>query len=335
MTVQATGTLSGDGKITGNVINLGTLQANNLSIAGTLSNAGLVNGSGYLNADLTNTASGQVRSGAGEYLRVVGTAHSNAGTLDLSGGGTQQYTGSLTNAVGGRILLNNAVLRADNGLTNAGQVQVSYGGATVYGPITTSGGGKIILSGNSGTTFYDALDIQSGGELRVSNGSTAVFFGQVNQRSGSIFSGTGSKFYEGGLSIGNSPGIGFDSGNVSFGSGNVYLEEIGGVVPGTGHDKYIVAGNLSFGGTLKVTWWNGFSGAAGQSFDIFDWGTTDSAFSTLDFSSAKLAEGLVWDTSKLYLTGEISVAAVPEPESWAMLLAGLGLVSGVVRRARR
>ena len=120
------------------------------------------------------------------------------------------------------------------------------------------------MFGHSNTTFYDALDVQSGGELRVSNGSTAVFFGQVNQRTGSIFAGTGSKFYEGGLSIGGSPGLGFDAGNVSFGSGNVYLEEIGGLAAGTEFDKYVVAGALSFGGTLNVVWWGGFIGAGGS-----------------------------------------------------------------------
>ncbi len=356
VTIQPTGTLTGDGKISGHLTNLGTVQADNLSVSETFVNAGLINGSGYLNANLSNVASGKVRTVAGEHLRVVGTAHSNtgrievtnggtqefngsftnAGTLDISGGATQQYTdGLLANANGGRILLNSAVLRADNGLSNAGQVQVSFSGATVHGLVITSSGGKIILSGNSNTTFYDALDVQSGGELRVSSGSTAVFFGQVIQRTGSVFSGTGSKFYEGGLSIGGSPGLGHDAGDVSFGSGNTYLEEIGGLAAGTEFDKYVVAGTLSFGGTLNVVWWGGFVGAEGQSFDLFDWGSSTGTFSTLDFSAAPLAAGLTWDTSRLYLTGEIAITAVPEPESWALWLAGLAVVGRAAQRARR
>ena len=74
--------------------------------------------------------------------------------------------------------------------------------------------------------------------------------------------------------------------------------------------------------------WHGSTGEEGQSYDIFDWGTTNGTFSTLDFSGAPLASGLIWDTSKLYLTGEINVTTVLEPRSFGMLLAGLGMVGG-------
>jgi hypothetical protein len=336
VTVQATGTLTGDGTISGDLTNLGTLRAANLSVTGNFSNAGLISGSGIVNASLNNAAAGQVRTGAGEYLQFIGTAHSNGGTLDLSGGGTQQYTGVLSNVAGGRILLNNAVLRLDNGLANAGQVQVSYGGATVYGAVTTQAGGAVILSGNSNSTFYDGVDVESGGELRVSAGSTAVFFGQVNQHTGAIFSGTGTKFYEGGLTIGDAPGLGTDAGSVVFGSGNTYLEKIGGSSAGSGFDKYVVAGNLGFGGTLKVVSWNGFSGQSGQHFDLFDWGTSSGTFSAIDLSGATLAQGLSWDTSQLYSTGELFITGtatlVPEPQTWALMLAGCGLLTVATRR---
>ena len=333
VTVQATGTLTGDGTIRGNLANYGTVAAANVSITGSFSNAGLVSGSGVINASLNNTAAGQVRSGAGDDLQVIGSSHTNAGTLDISGGGTQQYTGALGNVAGGRIQLNDAVLRADGGLTNAGQVQISFGGATVHGPVTTVAGGAVILSGNSNSTFYDTVDVNSGGELRVSGGSTGVFFGQVLQRSGSVFSGTGTKFYEGGLSIGNSPALGLDAGSVNFGVANTYLEQIGGIAAGTGFDKYIVAGNLGFGGTLKVVALNGFTFAAGQRYDLFDWGSSEGTFATVDLSAAPLATGLVWDTSALYTTGEIAVtSAVPEPRGGALLLAGLGFVAAIARR---
>ena len=166
---------------------------------------------------------------AGETLRINGAGHSNAGVIDIRAGGEQQYSGALANAAGGRILLNDAVLRLNNGLINAGQVQVSFGGATVYGSVAIMSGGKVILSGTSQTMFLDTVSVDAGGELRVSNGSTGVFFGPVTQRTGALFAGTGSKFYEGGLAIGASPGLGLNAGSVNFGVGNPYTAEIGGI----------------------------------------------------------------------------------------------------------
>ena len=91
----------------------------------------------------------------------------------------------------------------------------------------------------------------------------------------------------------------------------------------TSYDKYTVAGNLSLNGTLKLMSWNGFVGQAGESFDLLDWGTLTGTFATIDASGFKLAAGTVLDTSALYTTGTISVTAVPEPGSLAMLLSGL------------
>ena len=345
-TVQGTGTLAGDGTVAGSVVNLGTVLPTNLTVAGSFSNQGLVAGSGTLNAAVANASTGQLRSGAGDLLRINGASHSNAGVIDIRAGGEQQYSGTLANAASGRILLNDAVLRLNSGATNAGQVQVSFGGATVYGSVATTAGGKVILSGNSQTTFFDAHTVESGGELRVSAGSTGVFFGAVTQRTGALFTGTGTKFFEGGLSIGASPGLGLDAGSVNFGVGNLYTAEIGGTnactaacetnaaLRDSSFDKYIVAGHLAFGGTLKLVSWAGFTGQIGQSFDLFDWGSSSGSFSSIDATGLSLASGAVLDTSHLYTAGVLRVTAVPEPGTWALLLCGIGVL--LLRlRARR
>jgi probable HAF family extracellular repeat protein len=323
VTIQATGTLGGDGAIRGQLVNRGTVRVYNLSITGRFSNAGLVEGDGQLNTSLDNAAGGLVRIGAGQTLQVAGTVHSNAGTVEVSDGGVLAFDGSFDNASSGRIFLKNGQMRFRGGASNAGQIDVTFGTSDVHGAVTTLAGGRIALSGYSNSTFYDTVDIKAGGELRVSSGSTAVFFGQVLQRTGSVFSGAGAKFYEGGLSVGASPGLGRDSGDVSFGGSNVYLAEIGGLAAGTGFDKYEVAGTLSFGGVLKVVWWDHFAGQVGQRFDLFDWGRGEGTFSEIDLSGAPLAAGLRWDTSKLYSTGELSISPVPEPGAWALLMMGL------------
>lgn len=345
--VASRGILTGSGTISSPVTNAGEVRADSLILSGGLVNNGTVRGMATgnqrIDANLSNNASGRVRADAGERLLLVGTSHTSAGIVDVNGGEIE-ISGTLTNQAGGRVLLNDGRLLLNNGLSNSGQVQVTFGEAEVFGAVTTQMGGKLILSGNSNTTFYDTVETQSGGELRVSTGATAVFFGQVLQRTGAIVSGTGTKFYEGGLSVGNSPGFGLDSGNVGFGSGSVYLAEIGGITACTeacatdttlqdqSFDKYVVQGTLTLGGTLKLASWNSFVAQAGSYYDLLDWGTLQGQFDAIDASGLQLAEGTVLDISRLYTTGEIGVTAVPEPGPWALM--GLGLVglAGAVRR---
>jgi len=330
-TITAKGLVTGTGVIKGAVVNQGVIGAQDLSFTDGLSNQGTVQGNGRISTNLTNASSGWVRVNNGERLEITGTTHSNQGRFDLYQG-ELQLRGALDNQSGGRILLNDARLFAQDGVNNSGLIQVTFGESTLSGNLTTQSGGKIILSGNSQTTFYDTVDIKSGGELRVSTGSSAVFFSQVYQRSGSLFTGTGSKFYEGGLSVGASPGFGADGGDVSFGAGNVYLAEIGGTVSGTEYDFYDVAGELSLGGTLELVSWDGYVAQAGDSFDLFDWDTLSGEFDVIDSDGLLLATGTKLDTSRLYIDGTVSVTAVPEPETYALMLAGLGLVGFASRR---
>lgn len=283
----------------------------------------------------------------------------NVGALQINGdytlaGGTLTIGTRLDNSA--NFVLSGATISGAGALNNQGNLQFGGGASSVYvdvlnrsaqaaaGTAPLVPAGQIILSGNSNAAFYGKVDVQSGAELRVSTGSVATFFGDVQQRTGAKFTGAGSKRYEGSLSVGASPGLGTDEGDVKFGDGFTYVAEIGGVTACTlacesnvttidsRFDKYSVAGSLSFQGTLMLTSWNGFVAQAGQSFDLFDWGTSTGEFSTINASGFKLAAGTRMDTSHLYSDGSISVTAVPEPETYAMLLAGLGLVGWSVRR---
>lgn len=174
-----------------------------------------------------------VRAGVGQILQVVGSAHRNDGTFEATDGGTFAFDyGGFIKSRSGRKFPNSGRLIFPAAV-NLGQINVTFGTSNVHGGLTTFSGGRVIFSGNGNMTFYDTVDMQPGSELRVSSGSIAVFFGQVSQRIEAVFSGAGSKFYEGGLSVGASPGPGSDAGDVSFGSGNHYLAEIGGIAAGT------------------------------------------------------------------------------------------------------
>ncbi|MBL8279552.1 MAG: hypothetical protein JNL93_22995 [Pelomonas sp.] len=335
VTVRSTGTLTGDGRVAGAVVNQGTVLASNLHMDCTLINQGRVitvaGEPGRLATDLDNQAAGQVRVGSAERLVISGASHHNSGVIEVRGG-ELEVSGALANAVGGRVLINGGSLRLNDGLANGGEVSVGFDGAEIFGLVAQGAGGRLVLSGRSNSTFYDAVDIGTGSELRVSAGATALFFGTVQQRSGAQFTGTGTKFYEGGLSVGASPGLGRDEGSVVFGSSNLYLAEIGGTAAGSAFDKLVVAGDLHFGGRLKLVSWAGFAAQAGQRFDLFDWGSAGGSFSSIDASGLELADGLVLDTSRLYVDGSIAVTSVPEPAGWALALAGLLVVARVTRR---
>lgn len=78
----------------------------------------------------------------------------------------------------------------------------------------------------------------------------------------------------------------------------------------------------------------GFSFAAGLQFDVRDWGSLSSGLDTFGFSAAPLSAGLFRDTSTFCDDGVLRVAAVPEPGTWAMWMAGLGGIGFIARRRR-
>jgi hypothetical protein len=344
--VASNGVLTGRGTVSAEVVNAGEVRADNLVLAGGLLNRGVVRGAATgdarLETNLTNAGGGVVRTEAGQTLELVGSAHTNVGRIEVQG--AMLVRGTLDNKEDGLIGLDGGRADFSDGLSNRGVLQVETGGAQLFGPIDNLAGGRITFTGNSTSTVNGALRVLNGAELRVAPGSTVQFFGPVDQATGSVFSGGGNKFYGGGLSVGDSPGFGRDAGNVRFGAGNVYLAEIGGTRACTlacagnpaladlGFDKYVVDGTLILGGTLRLVSWAGMVAQEGDSFDLFDWGTLQGRFDSIDASGLTLAAGTLLDFSRLYTTGEVGVTAVPEPGTWGLMAAGL-LVLG--RRLRR
>jgi hypothetical protein len=329
------------GFVNSGVIQLGGNTA--LLNGGALTNTGLIQGHGKVASAITNTGSIQASGGT----LTLTQAMSNGGTLVADNASTLLFQSGLTANSGNIRIDGGALNNTGHTLSNSGQIQASTGASRLYGGVTGLAGSQLIVSGGGSLTLYDTVDIQTGAELRVSAGASATFFGQVFQRTGSTFSGTGITNFEGGLSVGASPGLGVNAGNVSFGAGNLYLAEIGGTTACTAacatndalknssFDKYVVAGNLALGGTLKLVSWNGFVAQAGQSFDLLDWGSTSGSFSSIDASGLVLAAGALLDTSMLYTSGVINVTAVPEPGTWATMLAGLSTLGLYRRRIAR
>lgn len=336
--VDAGATLTLDQPVTGTG-GLTRLGAGTLQVASGSFGGGLTNGSGGTLV-VTNVQAG------GAVL--------NQGTVALTrnsrlGGSTLRNDGTIT--VSGSDLFNPASLKATaagQAIVNNGQLLVSGSTLSVSGAFSNTAGGRVAVSGPALAVFLNTADFM-GGQLDVSANSTVVFQGAVNQLTGAIFTGTGTKIYNKSFSLGAAlPGLARDEGSVAFGSSNVFTTLIGGTAACTSacadnpglqalsYSHYSVAGNLQLGGTLKLGSVGSFVAQAGQSFDLLDWAGLTGRFGSIDASGLQLAAGTQLDYSQLYTNGTISVtAAVPEPSTYAMLMAGLALMGTVARRRRK
>ncbi|MBT9490119.1 MAG: PEP-CTERM sorting domain-containing protein [Rubrivivax sp.] len=315
--------------------------------SGQMVNQGLLAGNGRVFAKIDNQAGGRIQAEGG-VLSFSEPIH-NAGTMVAAAGGTlllqlplSSQTGTLqldggTIDTAGWSLRNDGIVSGHGTLRgtvidNAGRMLFGAGNTQVFGSLNHLAGAQIVVSGTGVAHFNGSVQARAGSEIRVSADSAAVFFAAVSQANGAAFTGDGSFYFEGGLSVGDSPGAGGAEGNVVFGSANRYRAEIGGLSAGSGFDHFAVGDRLTLGGTLQLSWWGGFEAQAGQRFDLFDWGSVSGTFAAIDLSAAALDPGLRWDTSRLYLDGSVAVSAVPEPGSMAMLLGGLAVFGGLRRR---
>ncbi|MDP2809924.1 MAG: PEP-CTERM sorting domain-containing protein [Rhodocyclaceae bacterium] len=322
--------------VSGNGSNLVTLNLNYGSIAAqngaSLGANGTLAGSGRLAGNLAVQGGGRVYVRDYENMQLAGNV-ANGGRIDAqanSGRANLEIGGALSNAAGSQANLLNADVFVHGGTSNSGRISIA-GFSTVSGAVDNQLGGQVNVAGlDTQAIFWD--NFRNNGSVTVTNGATATFFGLVNGTGN--FLGGGAKEFAGGYSPGNSPALVNLSGPFAFTSGAVTME-LGGTTPGSGHDKIVFDGPVTLSGaSLEVIYWNGWTAGAGQTYDLFDWnGGLTGSFSGVSLPT--LGGGLLaWNTSQLYTTGDISVTAVPEPGSYAMLLAGLGLIGAIARRRR-
>jgi hypothetical protein len=292
LNVTNTATVQGGASLlieTGGTLNAATL-ANNGNVTldginatlggGMINNAGVLRGDGRVTAAVNNLAAGEIRAELGRTLRFTGMPVSNNARMTLQGGALQ-FGQAFTNAASG-VISGRGALFFDGGLTNQGKMQFSGGPTDIYGNVSFTsgaGGGELINSGGANVvTFYGNVT-HNGDEIRTSPTNTTVFFGDVS--GAGPFTGTGAVRFEGAFSPGNSPAIINMGGNVEFGPSAAFEIEIGGLTPGTQHDRINIAGQATLNGALELSLINGFVPSPGDSFTIMTFGSRSGTFSQI------------------------------------------------------
>jgi len=321
-----------------------TLAATNLAVGtGTI----LVLSGGKVQTSILNLAGGQI----------IGT-----GTVDVSSFGSMSgygvVSGNLTasnprtrvTVVGGDMTLGN--LNATTGYAYGGELSVLSQKLVLLDKNAADLGSKTTLAGTSTLATVNGANLSAGQSL-VFSGHSSVLGNFTNNGSvrfeptllghvglpnsaGSLtflndvdgagqFSGN--VIFHAGYSPGNSPAaIDFGGGNASYDSTATLTMEIFGNTAGAQYDQLLNINTLTFNGTLNLVFGKGFVPLAGSSFALFRFNSFSGSFAQDHITVTGYDRNLL-DFSRLASMGTLSVAApVPEPETWLMLLAGLGLM---------
>jgi fibronectin-binding autotransporter adhesin len=274
-----------------------------------------VESGGYFNmSDATASRSPIIRtlSGSGTVTSLANSAAPATSTLTINSqsGDSATFSGSIV-----------------EGTTLNGTLGTSAANVTVA--VVKNGSGTQIFSGTSsysGTTTVSAGTLLVNGSL-TGTGNVSVAVGATLGGSGTI---GGDTTVNGTLSAGNSPGLlvfnnptaGFA--DLTLGSTSNSIFEINGLTRGVTYDAVNVEGILTMNGTLTLDF--GFVPDVTDTFDLFNFANQSGAFTSVVFADAGFAGS--FDPG----TGILSLSAIPEPGTYALLT--LGMVSLWVLRRR-
>lgn len=309
---------------------------------------------------LTIAPGAQLTASTNNAHNFGGTAVINQGTFRWVDGGTLSSGTNVTftNALGGTFTDastagNDRVITNGFGdtfaFTNAGTYQKTVSGSTTRIEVPFTNTGNILL--DAGTLRFTSTFTQTSGLLRLASGTTAVFDNALLFPAGSLIgSGTLTGNVTHGAATGPtatlSPGDKLGQltiqGNLTLLNTSQFLVDLGGTTQGVSYDFLSVSGSVTFGGTLTLNFVNNFGTTvsptttftvltANSLTGVFNNAANGTRLATLDGSGSFLVN---FSANNLTLSG-YQVTPIPEPSTWALMIAGLGVIAVSAWRRRK
>jgi autotransporter-associated beta strand protein len=273
-------------------------------------------------------ASGQTTGGG------WGFNSSSAGQngLELRGSVSGPGTGSATlglNTAGSATYSGNLTIHGAATLTAASSATATFSGTfSGSGNVTKTGPGTVLLTSNAdhsgGTTVSAGTLLLNGSHASAVTVSTGATLGGNGTISGLATLNSGAT-----LSPGNSVGNLNFNGGLTLAAGSNLVMEINGA---SSFDTITVVGNsIAYAGTLTLNFDSGYTPVVNQTYQLVTrtgGATASGNFASLAFSNPEYAG--TFDTNN----GTLTLTAVPEPKTWALLGLGASFLLWQIRRRK-